>query len=132
MARDWQTWRNTAEAMLQEARDAQERAGVLSASFFSHQAAESALKATWIVAADGNPPHSHNLVQLAEGLEAPAEVIEACRELNPLYMTSRYPDAANGEPAQQLSPAITARAVAAADLVLRWAADQFIGAGDGQ
>lgn len=131
MARAWEDWLTTARDMLAEARDSHEREKVLTAAFFANQAAESALKAVWIRDGDGNPPRIHDLVQLAHGLDAPADVVNACRELNPLYMTSRYPDAANGAPRPQLSPVQTGRAMDAADVVLGWCADRLNAPGEG-
>ncbi len=39
---------------------------------------------------------THNIVELSQNLKAPLEVVEASQELNPDYMTTRYPNAANG------------------------------------
>ncbi len=70
--------------------------------FFSQQAAEKALKSLYIHQI-GKLPKTHNLVGLANDLKAPDEVIEACQELNPDYVTTRYVDAANGVPAHMYS-----------------------------
>ncbi|HIE25912.1 TPA: HEPN domain-containing protein [Candidatus Poribacteria bacterium] len=70
--------------------------------FFSQQAAEKALKALYIYQKK-LLPKTHNIVELASDLEAPDEVIEACQELNPDYVATRYVDAANGIPAQMYS-----------------------------
>jgi HEPN domain-containing protein len=70
--------------------------------FFSQQAAEKALKALYIYQKK-RLPKTHNIVELASDLGAPDEVIEACQELNPDYVTTRYVDAANGVPAKMYS-----------------------------
>ena len=70
--------------------------------FFSQQAAEKALKSVYIYQKKVLPK-THNIVKLASELEAPDEVIKACQELNPDYVTTRYVDAANGVPAQMYS-----------------------------
>jgi HEPN domain-containing protein len=70
--------------------------------FFSQQAAEKALKALHIHQKK-LLPKTHNIVALASDLGAPDEVIEACQELNPDYVTTRYVDAANGVPAKMYS-----------------------------
>lgn len=70
--------------------------------FFSQQAAEKALKALYIYQKK-LLPKTHNIVALASDLGAPDEVIEACQELNPDYVTTRYVNAANGVPAQMYS-----------------------------
>ena len=66
--------------------------------FFSQQAAEKALKALYIYQ-KRLLPKTHNIVELASDLGAPDEVIEACQELHPDYVATRYVDAANGVPA---------------------------------
>lgn len=70
--------------------------------FFSQQTAEKALKALTIHIRR-ELPKTHNLVELAEGLEAPFNILEAVKELNPDYITTRYTDAANGIPAKMYS-----------------------------
>ncbi|RKY57572.1 MAG: DNA-binding protein [Candidatus Latescibacterota bacterium] len=67
--------------------------------FFSQQAAEKALKALYIHI-KREYPRTHNLVELAQDLEAPEEILEAVKELNPDYLSTRYVNAANGIPAQ--------------------------------
>jgi len=48
-------------------------------------------------------PRTHNLVELARDLGASEEISEAARELTPDYLTTRYPNAANGVPAEMYS-----------------------------
>src|SRR5262245_16852094 len=75
-------------------------AGVYYASvFFSQQAAEKALKAA-SVDRHRRCPKGHNLIQMANSLEAPVEVMNAAAELNPEFMLTRNPDSAEGVPAQ--------------------------------
>lgn len=129
MAREWIDWLAMAREFIREARGLVEIGGSVGMAFFAHQAAESALKAVWIHAGDGNAPRSHSLVELSTGLAAPEEIIEACRELNPLYMTSRYPDAANGSPIGQISSTQAGRAIDLAEQVVLWCEEQL---GDGE
>src|SRR3954469_16208300 len=75
-------------------------AGVYYASvFFSQQAAEKALKGA-MADRQGRCPKGHNLIQMANSLNAPVEVMNAAAELNPEFMLSRNPDSADGVPAQ--------------------------------
>jgi len=75
-------------------------AGVYYASvFFSQQAAEKALKAASIDKL-GKLPRGHNMIQMANALDAPLEVMNAAAELNPEFMATRNPENVDGVPAQ--------------------------------
>ena len=67
--------------------------------FFSEQAAEKALKVMYLEK-KRRVAFTHDLVELAEELEAPEDVSYAAVELSPDYLITRYPDAANGVPAK--------------------------------
>jgi len=60
------------------------------AAFLSHQAAEKALKALFIL-----KKHrlwkTHDLVGLASRMDAPEDILKVCDELNPHYIATRYP-----------------------------------------
>src|SRR5438874_10246448 len=74
-------------------------AGVYYASvFFSQQAAEKALKAATLDR-QRRCPKGHNLVQMANSLNAPVEVMNAAAELNPEFLLTRNPDSVEGIPA---------------------------------
>jgi HEPN domain-containing protein len=89
------------------------------AAFFAHQAAEKALKALHIQRLLAFP-RSHDLLSLAEHLQAPEDVQEEARLLTPDYTLSRYPDAAGTVPAKLYGkPQATAR-VKAAERILEW------------
>ncbi len=70
--------------------------------FFSHQAAEKFLKAAFVEVKREIYPKTHNLVELGKELGL-YEVMEDLMELNPEYSITRYPDAANGLPAEMHS-----------------------------
>lgn len=75
-------------------------AGVYFASvFFAQQAAEMALKAASIQKLQ-KVPRGHNLIQMCNALDAPAEVLSAAAELNPEFLATRNPEAVSGVPAQ--------------------------------
>ena len=66
--------------------------------FFAEQAAEKSLKALHIEK-KRRAEFTHDLVELAQVLGAPRDVLKAAAELSPDYIIARYPDAANGVPA---------------------------------
>src|SRR5881296_3914168 len=75
-------------------------AGIYYASvFFSQQAAEKALKAA-AAGAQSRSPKGHNLIQIANSLNAPVDIMNASAELNPEFLLTRHPEAAGGVPAQ--------------------------------
>jgi len=59
--------------------------------FFAQQSIEKGLKALDIEKSD-KFVKTHDLIFLAKRIEAPEEVIEKCRKVNPVYTESRYPD----------------------------------------
>ncbi len=74
--------------------------GVYYASvFFSQQEAEKALKAA-IVEHQHRCPKGHNLIQMANSLNGPVEVMNAAAELNPEFLATRNPENVDGVPAQ--------------------------------
>jgi len=124
MTEEWRDWLELSGFQLREARAALAAGSYLMAVFAAHQIAEKALKAVWIVAGDGLPPRSHNLVELGEGVKAPPSILDSCRLLNPLYLASRYPDAANGNPVKNYTPAMASVFLDSAEEVLQWCSSQ--------
>lgn len=113
-------WLRQAEADWQVAR-ANFAAGLYFATAFAcHQAVEKALKGAAIVRLRRAPPRGHNLVELGGLLGAPEVVLTDLRYLNPEYVTSRYPDAANGVPAENYDEAIARSLMDAASRVRAW------------
>src|SRR5437867_8024733 len=88
--------------------------------FFSQQAAEKALKAA---AADtqGRSPKGHNLIQIANNLNAPVDVMNAAAELNPEFLLSRNPDSADGVPAQMYDKGSARLHLRCSNDILEWA-----------
>ena len=96
-------------------------AGIYYASvFFSQQAAEKALKGA-MVERQGRCPKGHNLIQMANGLNAPVDVMNAAAELNPEFMLSRNPDSADGVPAQMYDKGSARLHLRCANDILEWA-----------
>ena len=92
--------------------------------FFAQQAAEKALK-TLHIERRRTSARTHNLFRLAQTLKAPAAVLKSARELTPDYLTTRYPDAANGIPAEIYDEDIAARHLAYAEAICRWVTRQL-------
>ena len=95
-------------------------AGIYYASvFFSQQAAEKALKAAGLDILHRNL-RGHHLIQMANALDAPIEVMNAAAELNAEFLTSRNPDASDGVPAQLYDQESAWIHLRAAETILEW------------
>lgn len=96
-------------------------AGIYYASvFFSQQTAEKSLKAVAIHTQQRNPK-GHHLIQIANSLDAPIDVMNAAAELNAEFLTSRNPDASEGVPAQIYDQKSARTHLHAAEVVIEWA-----------
>jgi HEPN domain-containing protein len=96
-------------------------AGIYYASvFFSQQAAEMALKGATLDK-QGRCPRGHNLIQIANSLNAPVDVMNAAAELNPEFMLSRNPDSADGVPAQLYDKGSARLHLRCANDIVEWA-----------
>jgi len=96
-------------------------AGVYYASvFFSQQAAEKALKAA-IVDHQRRTPKGHNLIQMANSLNAPVEIMNSAAELNPEFMSTRNPENVDGVPAQMYDKTSARIHLRCAQDILEWA-----------
>lgn len=95
------------------------------AAFYSHQAAEKVLKAVIIEKLRLLPPKTHNLIELMNRIADAGidinEVADDLRDLNPHYLVSRYPDAANGVPSEVYSRRMAENCVNSAARVVEWA-----------
>lgn len=120
MAYDWSNWYSRAERELTAALATLEAGVYESTAFHAHQAAEQALKALFLQISTELPGHSHSLLQLAELCGAPENIVQLCRRLNPHYIASRYPDAANGDPALNYDEGLAQELLGAAESVVAW------------
>lgn len=59
--------------------------------FYLQQSAEKSLKAVYIKKSK-TLIKTHDLVLLAQKINAPKKIIEYCKEINPAYQYGRYPD----------------------------------------
>lgn len=95
-------------------------AGIYYASvFFSQQTAEKALKAAALQKQQKNP-RGHHLIQIANSLDAPIEVMNAAAELNIEFLSTRNPDASDGVPAQVYDQKSAQTHLRAAQVILDW------------
>jgi HEPN domain-containing protein len=122
MREEARRWMAQGREELAMARSLLASGGYSGAAFHCHQAAEMLLKGLWIHRKRSAAPRFHDLVQLGAELEAPDEVRAALRRLNPEYVISRYPDAANGIPAENYDRLRADELVALAAGVESWVA----------
>jgi len=100
MREEARRWLKQAEAEREVASASRQAGFYFAAAFQCHQAVEKALKAAHIELQRAMSPKTYNLLDLARPLGPPPEVMSALRLLNPEFAVSRYPDAANGIPAE--------------------------------
>lgn len=95
-------------------------AGIYYASvFFSQQAAEKALKAA-IISKQHKNPRSHHLIQMANSLDAPIDVMNAAAELNADFLASRNPDISENVPAYAYDRRSAEVHLRAAETIMNW------------
>ena len=66
-------------------------------------------------------PKGHNLIQMANSLNAPVDVMNAAAELNPEFMLTRNPDSADGVPAQMYDKGSARLHLRCANDIVEWA-----------
>ena len=89
------------------------------AVFFGQQTAEKSLRAACIVRLQKNP-RGHNVIQSANALHAPLEIMNAAAELNADFLLARSVEAAEGVPAHLYNRDSAQRHLAAARAILDW------------
>ncbi len=90
------------------------------AVFFSQQAAEKSLKAVSLEAF-GKTQRGHNLIAIADYLQAPLDIMNCAAELNADYFAALYPEAAGGAPCQLYNQDSATRHLACAEQIVEWA-----------
>src|SRR5580704_11983 len=122
----WLTERSTAQNNWAQARSDHATAVTLydagiyyAAVFFAQQTAEKALRAACIVRLQKNP-RGHNIIQSANALHAPIDVMNAAAELNSDFLTARTVEAAEGVPAQMYDRESADKHLDASNAVLEW------------
>ncbi|MEM0027784.1 MAG: HEPN domain-containing protein [Ignisphaera sp.] len=120
---EYKWWFEQASKDLRKAENAISTEDYDAAAFWSHQAAEKALKA--LLLSRGYPARGHSLIELArrvrEELDIAVEpILDDLRELNPHYIISRYPNAANAPPYQLYTRDKALELLSRARRVLEW------------
>lgn len=88
---DFKKWIEKAEEDFETARYNLNGNKIDAGFFFMQQSAEKALKAVYLKKF-GALFKTHDLVILAQRLNAPDKILEYCKKLTPAYQYTRYPD----------------------------------------
>jgi len=88
-------------------------------AFFCQQSAEKALKAM-IIEEKRVYPDGHGIIEFGRAAKAPKQVLTALVDLNADYAVARYPDAANGVPADAYDETIAKRKLDNLETVWKW------------
>jgi len=126
MREEVSNWLKQAEADLRKVDALVEKEQFDGAVFFSQQAAEKALKAVCLEKTREGQK-SHSIIYLAQLAGVPREMLSGIRDLNPEYLTARYPDMAAGVPAELYDREIAARHRETAKKVLEWSRKRIRG-----
>ena len=94
-------------------------------AFFCQQSVEKALKAVWMERKRQHAPKTHNLFELADDLGIAEDFDTALRRLNPEYVATRYPDAANGDPVENYNREIAGELLGFAQEIQAWCKSQL-------
>ncbi len=127
MREEARRWIAQGDADLAHARASIRTGFYFAAAFACHQAAEKWLKGAIIEVQRRMPPKTHNLVELGRVLGVPEDVMSDLRLLNPEYATSRYPDAANGVPAENYDERKATILLEAAERIQQWVTSALTG-----
>ncbi|MBN2132364.1 MAG: HEPN domain-containing protein [Sedimentisphaerales bacterium] len=124
MREEVRNWFKQAEADLRSAYNCREAGDYYMSVFASQQAAEKALKALSLFKLR-EYPKGHSIIYLAQRVEVPESMMSGIRDLNPEYLSTRYPDMAAGIPAELYDDTISARHFKTAQEVLAWIREQM-------
>ncbi len=124
MRQEVQNWFRQAEADWRSARNSREAGDYYMSVFASQQAAEKALKALSLFKLK-EYAKGHSIIYLAQRLGVPESMTSGIRDLNPEYLSTRYPDMAAGIPAELYDDKIAGRHPRTAQEVLEWVREQI-------
>ncbi|MBI4868894.1 MAG: HEPN domain-containing protein [Candidatus Wallbacteria bacterium] len=124
MRTDAELWWKQAVRDLETARHCRASGDHYAAAFFCQQSVEKALKALYIEKKLASPGPGHSLVYLGREVGVSKQLMTFLRELNPEYIVTRYPDAANGLPHENYDDAIAGSLIEGSEEVLRWIESQ--------
>ena len=87
--------------------------------FLSHQTAEKALK-SMMISKMGKFIKTHDLVILAQKVNAPENILEGCERLNNVYLDTRYGDIGGKPPSKKFNKKNSIEFLKQAKEILRW------------
>jgi HEPN domain-containing protein len=94
-------------------------------AFFCHQSVEKGLKALYIEKKRASPGATSSLIYLATEVDAPSEFFSFLRQLTPVFVTTRYPDAAYGVPYELYDETIAGEILEESREVIQWIGSQI-------
>lgn len=124
MREEVRNWFKQAEADLRSARNSKKSFDHYMSVFASQQAVEKALKALCLHRLR-EFPKGHSIIYLAQKVDVPEYMLSGIRDLNPEYLSTRYPDMAAGVPAELYDESIATRHLKTAEQVVEWAKKQI-------
>jgi HEPN domain-containing protein len=124
MREEVKNWFRQAEADLRSAKNSKGCGDYYMSVFASQQAAEKALKSLCLFKLK-EFPKGHSIIYLAQKLKVPKNMLSGIRDLNPEYLSTRYPDMAAGIPAELYDDQIAARHFETAEEVVEWVRGQI-------
>ena len=124
MREEVKNWFKQAEADFKSARNSKKSFDHHMSVFASQQAVEKALKALCLYKLR-EFPRGHSIIYLAQKVNVLEDMRTGIRDLNPEYLSTRYPDIAAGVPAELYDENIAARHLKTAEKVLEWVKEQI-------
>src|SRR3989338_3545097 len=123
MREEVSNWLKQGEADFISANNCINSADYYLAVFSFQQSVEKSLKALCLLKFK-EIPKGHSIIYLAQKLKVPKEMLSGIRDLNPEYLSTRYPDMAAGVPAELYDKDIAERHKKTAQKVIEWAKKQ--------
>ncbi|MFQ5640856.1 MAG: HEPN domain-containing protein [bacterium] len=120
MREETKNWWIQAQNDLESARKNLEVEVYYVCAFLSQQAVEKGMKALCIHKNRKLPRKTHNLLHLAKEVDFPQQKLGLLRAINPDFVTTRYPDAANGIPTELFDREIAQDHLSKAEEVMNW------------
>ena len=119
MREEVENWLKQAKRDLESANNSLNSNDFYVASFLCQQAIEKGLKALYLKK-NNSVKKIHNIVVLAKELKLPANLIEDCDKVNPVYVDTRYPDAREGLPSEHYTEERSKEDIEIAGRILKW------------
>ena len=117
MKEEIKNWFEAAKSDLKKAKDNISIGNYDLASFLCQQSAEKALK-SYQLKKEKKITKTHDLLFLGKRLNLPNGILGKCKELNPVYIETRYPDANSGF--KEYSKEESEEDIKSAEIVLKW------------